>query len=123
MKTVESRLLKFLLFLFMLSLGLSLFLGTGWYLAERHAPFSIDALSIEERKALTKDLLDLSPGIYDPPIFDEAMGFTLKKNQEITVGGTTEEIPRRPTIPSRIRRRKSFPTRIRPRTTRCPSRR
>ncbi len=66
-----------------LSLSAALVSGLGWWVASRDGGVSVSDLTNDERRLLVEDLLNSSPGVFRPALYDPRVGYTLRPNQEI----------------------------------------
>ena len=66
-----------------LSLAAALVSGLGWWLASRDGGVSVGDLTTDERRLLVEDLLNTSPGVFRPALYDPRVGYTLRPLQEI----------------------------------------
>ena len=61
-----------------LSLAAALVSGLGWWLASRDGGVSVGDLTTDERRLLVEDLLNTSPGVFRPALYDPRVGYTLR---------------------------------------------
>ena len=67
----------------MLAAATAVVFGVGWYHAVHGVPPRLQDLSPAERQVLVSAVLDQSPGVFRPALFDPRVSYTLKTSAEI----------------------------------------
>lgn len=79
----REQLLNVLLAVAAGGLLLSLLCAIGWYRTSR-SQVDLHQLSSEQRQELVDELIDLSPGVHAVAWFEPRIGYTLRRNQQVT---------------------------------------
>jgi hypothetical protein len=85
---VSPRLARALAALASAFLALALVCAWGWHRAA-HRRTALGALSPEERQALAREMIAVSPGAFVPAQFEPAIGYTLRPGERIAAWGDT----------------------------------
>jgi len=85
--TVDGRIAAFLLVLASAGIGWSIAASVGWWRAA-HAPVQLSQLDEAERERLARSLLEASPGVFEPALFDARVSYTLRPNTRFKAWGS-----------------------------------
>lgn len=83
-----KRLLPLLLALCSLSLAVAVVATLAWYRSAK-SPVALERLSPEQRQHLTEEMVSLSAGVFEPAWYEPALGYTLRRDAEITAWNDT----------------------------------